>query len=451
DPHVGDRDGRSEDVQLLLDALLAATERLVITYAGRDERTNAERPPAVPVGELLDVVDRTARVDGSDGPARERVVVHHPLQPFDPRNFTPGRLVADRPWSFDNVTLEGARALLGERADVAPFLTATLPPVPTEVIQLDLLDRFVQHPLRAFLRQRLGISLGDWSVDVDDALPVELDGLQAWAVGQRILDARLGGAEMATCIAAERARGQLPPGALSATVLARVSSAVAPLLAAAAKEIPPGEPHSVEVNVRLDDGRLLVGTVPGIIANVVRSVTYSKLKPKNRISAWVRYLALAAEQRPGPGFDVVSIGRRRADGAYHSDITVARLAATAIEPAVARRHLHDIVDLYDRGLCEPLPVYCATSAAYAVAVTAGKNGIVAARKAWETARFPGEDADPEHQLVLGGRQPFDELLVAPPCPGEDGDGWDDAETSRFGRYARRMWDALLAAEMVEDR
>ena len=63
------------------------SERLVITYTGNDERTNAARPPAVPVGELLDVVDRTVRTaDGA--PARERVVVRHPLQPFDPRNFT---------------------------------------------------------------------------------------------------------------------------------------------------------------------------------------------------------------------------------------------------------------------------------------------------------------------------------------------------------------------------
>ena len=57
-PHVGDRDSRTEDRQLLLDALMAATDRLIITYTGNDERTNVRRPPAVPVGELLDVVGR---------------------------------------------------------------------------------------------------------------------------------------------------------------------------------------------------------------------------------------------------------------------------------------------------------------------------------------------------------------------------------------------------------
>ena len=57
DPYVGDRDPRTEDRQMLLDALMAATERLIITYSGHDERTNLRRPPAVPVGELLDIVD----------------------------------------------------------------------------------------------------------------------------------------------------------------------------------------------------------------------------------------------------------------------------------------------------------------------------------------------------------------------------------------------------------
>ena len=70
EPHVGDRDPRAEDRQMLLDALLAATERLIITYTGNDERTNVRRPPAVPVGELLDIVERTVRCDS--GSAREQ-------------------------------------------------------------------------------------------------------------------------------------------------------------------------------------------------------------------------------------------------------------------------------------------------------------------------------------------------------------------------------------------
>ena len=89
-------------------------------------------------------------------------------------------------------------------------------------------------------------------------------------------------------------------------------------------------------------------------------------------------------------------------------------------------------------MCEPLPLYCATSAAYARAVTFGRNAGAAARKAWESGRqFTGEDADTEHQLCFGGVPAFDDL--------------DTTEDSRFARYSRRLWDPLLATETMEDR
>ena len=80
EPRVGDRDLRSEDRQLLLDAVCAATERLVVVASGADERTGARRPPAVPLGELLDAIAATAGDTAG-------IVVRHPLQPFDARNF----------------------------------------------------------------------------------------------------------------------------------------------------------------------------------------------------------------------------------------------------------------------------------------------------------------------------------------------------------------------------
>ncbi len=187
EPQIGERDPRSEDRQLLLDALLAATERLILTYTGNDERTNTPRPPAVPVGELLDTIDATVRRE--DGPAHAQVLVRHPLQPFDPRNFEAQALMRGRTWSFDPVTLDGARALIAPRARPRRFLEDRLPPRAARVIELADLVRFVEHPVRAFLRQRLGISLRGGVDEIEDGLPVELDGLERWAVGQRLLEA----------------------------------------------------------------------------------------------------------------------------------------------------------------------------------------------------------------------------------------------------------------------
>ncbi|MBA3529802.1 MAG: exodeoxyribonuclease V subunit gamma, partial [Propionibacteriaceae bacterium] len=60
DPWIGDRDPRSEDRQLLLDAIMAAEDHLLIIFSGADARTRAPKPPAVPIGALLDTLDVTA-------------------------------------------------------------------------------------------------------------------------------------------------------------------------------------------------------------------------------------------------------------------------------------------------------------------------------------------------------------------------------------------------------
>ena len=162
------------------------------------------------MGELLETVDATARAE--DGPARDQVLIRHPLQPFDPRNFDAGALVRGTTWSFDPVTLEGARALSRPRSDRAPFLERALAPRAGRVVELEDLVRFVEHPVRAFLRQRLGISLRGGADEVQDGLQVELDGLERWGVGQRLLEALLAGS---TAIPRSRPRspgGRCRPG-----------------------------------------------------------------------------------------------------------------------------------------------------------------------------------------------------------------------------------------------
>jgi exodeoxyribonuclease V gamma subunit len=444
DPHVGDRDPRAEDRQMLLDALLAAKERLVVTYAGKDERTNTPRPPAVPVGELLDLVDRT--VAAPDGrPARRHVVVEHPLQPFDPRNFEPGELRDGSAWSFDRVTLDGARALVGERAAPAPFLVRPLPAPREPLVELETLVRFVERPVRTFLRTRLGISLGASPDEVGDALPVELDALQKWSLGERLLAARLAGSDPQSAYRAELARGLLPPGLLAMPVVTEVLGNVEDVVGAlGALGVLDRDPRSLDARVPLEDGRLLSGTVAGVRGDALVTVTYSRVGPRHRLAAWARLLALAAAH-PRRAFEAVTVGRAQA-GAHHSErVTVARVRA----PEDAGRHLRALVDLYDRGMREVPPIACLTSAAYARAAHEDADPVEAAAGQWESRyRFDGEAGEPEHRFVLGDDCPFDRLLAEPARADERGDGWDESEPSRFGRHARRLWDGLLGCEEV---
>jgi exodeoxyribonuclease V gamma subunit len=445
DPHVGERDPRTEDRQMLLDALLAATDRLIITYTGNDERTNSRRPPAVPVGELLDIVDATVRTD--EGRASQRVEIRHPLQPFDPRNFTHGALVPERTWSFDSVTLGGARALTGTREEPKPFLEGVLPAPATSLVEIEDLVRFVQHPVKAFLRQRLGINLGSYWDEIEDGLRIELDGLGRWGVGQRLLDARLAGIDGRAATLAEIARGMLPPGKLGEPVVQDVYPVVTSLMTEVqALAVAPAAPASIDVRVGLSDGLVLSGTVPGVSGDLLLTTTYSRLAPKHRLTAWVRLLALTAAD-PERAFTAATVGR----GGGSASAKVARIQPLADDAdgrhVAALGHLATLVDLYERGMREPLPLYCATSAAYAEAARRGEDAAAAGTEAWKSPwSFDKEDREPEHLLVLGAERTFDELLDEAPRPDETGPGWEAAETTRLGRLARRLWDGLLASE-----
>jgi exodeoxyribonuclease V gamma subunit len=416
-PHVGDRDPRAEDRQMLLDALLAAQDRLVVLYSGHDERTNATLPPAVPVGELLDVVDRTAFVPAG-GLARDRVLVHHPLQPFDPRNFD-----AREPWGFDRSLLAGAISLSGERRPPEPFLASPLPLDSPARVSLDDLVAFCERPIRAFLRQRLGISVSDADDELADGLPVDLGGLERWRIGQRLLDGVLAGHEPNACIRAEIARGSLPPGRLGVPVVQRIWPTV-DRIAAAARAFTDAEARSIGVNISLPGGRGLLGSVSGVRGPVLLNPSYSRVNARHRIAAWVRLLALSAAV-PGGGFQAVTVGK----APYGSDaeLLIARIPPVTFDEAVAE--LGRLLDLHERGLREVLPLPPLTAAALV------RDGESAAERAW-TSRFkvPGEDVEADHVRVFGGVLSFGELLAHP-----------------VERNARALWDRLLAVEECSER
>ncbi len=451
DPRVGDRNVRGEDRQLLLDALMAATDRLVIAYSGRDERTNAPLPPAVPVGELLDVVDATVRVE--EGRARDRVVVRHPLQPFDARNFTAGALGRPGPWGFDRAALAGARALETAADRVAPFLDRPLPPSGGDPVPLELLGRFVEHPVGAFLRERLGVTVSRTAEGGDESIPIEPDGLQRWAIGERFVQARLRGGSAEDARAAELARGTLPPDALGPPILATIEGFAERVSDAAAAFSCGGEARSLALDAALPGGRPLVGVIGGIGDDLIWHVAFSRLGPAHRLAAWVRFLALCAAEPERPWRSVI-VGRSTAGSTPGASLSV-------IEPigrdAPSRRdaalgQLGVLVDLLDRGMREPLPLYRATSAAYAEATLAGDDPIAVATKAWDGGwGRPGESQDGANALVLGGVVPFDDLLHEAPAPDESGPGWDPAEPTRFGRLALRLWSGLLAHEQIVNR
>ena len=446
-PRVGDREARSEDRQLLLDAALAATDHLIVTYSGRDERTNRPRPPCAPIAELLDAIDAAAALP-DDRPARDAVVVHHPLQPFDERNFTDGALGRTGPWSFDPVQLSGATASRSRHAR-RPWMDGLLPPLEEPVVQIQDLVAFVQHPVKTFLRHRLSIYLTDRDLDISDSLPLELDALQKWAIGDRLLEAGLAGIPLHQAAEAEERRGMLPPRSIAGRALDEILADVQALLAATSElGLDGGPAGSCEVRVALPGGRLVVGSVPNVRGSTITECHYSRLGAKHRMAAWVRFLALTAD-RPDAAVRAVTVGR----GSRAKPVAVARLEPAPGSPDDRRRwacsRLQALLDLYDLGMRAPLPLVGKASAAWAQ----GRRDqldqpqmLERSQREWDSGLFPGEGADEDHVYVFGRDVPFLSLLDSAPTPEETRLGWPRGENTRFGGLARILWDPLLDVE-----
>ena len=424
-PLIGERDPRSEDRQLFLDAVLAARDNVVITYTGADERTGALRPPAVPVGELLDTLDRTAA-----GPVRELVLHRHPLQPFDPRNFDPD----SGPFSFDAAAYAGAGASLRERTDPGPFLSEPLDQPDLDVVELAELIAFLEHPARAFLRQRLQVSSTPETEEAADALPVEVAPLDGWQIGNRLLDARLAGTPAETATRAERLRGLVPPGQLGNAAFDPIVANVEALVAATT-ELRATPPETVEIATAVDGVRL-VGAVAGVHGDNLVRVVYSRLAAKHRIRAWVQLLALAAA-RPDRHWTATTVGRARSG-------TATALIAD-IDSSTARTTLASLIEVYRRGLRQPLPMPPRTSCAYAERrLRSGPNASTQyAGKEWRSSGSDGDygEFDDESHLLIWGDVKIDSLLTALP------EGPTD-EPHLLGELARRVWAPLLEAEVL---
>jgi exodeoxyribonuclease V gamma subunit len=426
-PMTGERDIRSEDRQLLLDAVCAATETLVITYTGADEYTGQPRPAAVPLAELLDSLDET-----TESPVREAIVTHHPLQPFDRRNVTPGALgVPGKPFTFDPTALPAAEAAAGRRTEPSQFFSTFLPPSSGDVELADLLT-FFKHPVRGFFKA-LDYTL-PWDVDrVKDAIPVKLSGLEQWAVGDRMVANMLRGMHPEDAAHTEWRRGELPPGRIGVRLASDIRD-MARKIAEAAIEHRQAHPASYDLDIDLGGGRRLTGTVSPVFGARTVSATYSNLAAKHLLQAWIALVALTA-QRPESDWTALCIGRHK-----NSPNRVAmRLFQSPRKPLDVMKSL---VALYDAGRCEPLPLPLKTSFAWAEARRDGDDPVNAAQDSWRSTDFrDAENSEEAYDTVWGWRAPL-ETILGEPRTGEEFSG----EGTRLGALAMRLWSPLLADE-----
>ena len=431
-PRTGERDIRSEDRQLLLDAVCAASSVLVITYTGSDPHSGQTRPPAVPLAELLDALDHTTTES-----VRHRILVQHPLQPFDVRNIIPGELIPFQPFTFDPSALissKTAAAQVDPRKSRKFFPGQTLPEPSHDAVSVTELQDFFKDPVKGFFRA-VNYTL---AADIDPAdaeIPLNIDNLQEWHIGNSLLHNMIHGMDQRTAIGAEWRRGTLPPGQLGWRKAQEICARAAELAAAAAP-FQHTAARTEDVDVDLGNQRRLSGTVTALFGDHIVAVSYAKLDGRHLLQAWISVLALKASY-PEKDWAAVCIGR-----AQRGDQIAKRVLAA---PAEATAVLGELVQLYDSGRREPLPLPIRTSYAWAEARRDGKNPRTAAGHRWHSQHtYHGENAEPAHIQAWDHHAEL-EVLLGPPRPSEELDG----EDTRLGALAARLWSPLLRAEQQE--
>lgn len=451
EPHLGDRDRRTDNRQILLDTVLSAGEQLVIVRSGADVVTNQPVYPAVVLAELIDslalLVEPSARKDFLD-----RLTVVHPRQRFDEANFDP-----DTPWSFD----PAARDAAGSRRERRPFrsfagdrLPAEHPRVlaaegSTRRVHLSTLRRFLDHPPRYFLQRVLEMQLSDLperdqterllapvgSSGIPPAaagrdLPVELDNLERWGVRTRLLSHLLAGGDFDSFVKVERARDGLPAGTLGDACLQDALEVAEALVDCRAETgIGEREPCELPVEVTLEDGTVIVGSVRDEGASVPGpvSTSVSQAKDKYRIGAWLELLALTAHD-PTTQWQATLINHA-AKNPSRVDLAVAGEGPEQRSQA-ASSALALVVDLFRRGLREPLPLFPAFSGIL------HKGGPIAK---WHGDRFTGGGDGDDAWVITAFDNADEDRITSLELRDHDPGG---AHSDRARRYASVLWSGF---------
>lgn len=428
EPAVGDPSAGLLDRQLLLDAIHATRERLIVIARSRSDASNEEVPLAAPLQELLDALDDTA-----EG-ARVAITVSHPLQPFDPSYFDPGRPELA---SVDQLAFRSAQAMSEAQRDRSEsrhphdrYQLGVLPPADLSAsIALDDLTSFFGHPVRHLLKYRAGFTLAE-TQKFSDSLPLELDSLARWKIGDRVLRQLRSGAAPETVAQAEWLRGEVPPAQLGRHELDQVfSQARATLRRVPAGPVPAAARDvSLTIDVPGSGATVLHGRVVAS-GDEVLQVEFSSLQPKHRIDAWLRLLALAAAEGDRP--QAIVVGKNRS------------VAISAPPPDQARSLLGRYLALYRLGLTRPLPAPPRPSERLASLRRRGYDAQApeeiagAVKKLWEWDSDRHWDAFFEFPALLA----IPAAAVALPGP-------DTGEASLFGALAQLIWEPLLEWEVA---
>jgi exodeoxyribonuclease V gamma subunit len=416
----GDRSRRDDDRYLMLEALLAARDKLYVSWVGRNVRDNSEQPCSVLVAQLRDYLAGGWPLD------LDRLTTLHALQPFSRRYFEQGGLLT---YAGEWRAAHGADAAL-DGAPLAPFELE-----PDYRLKLRELANFIKQPARHFFARRLGVRFDEADLLGEDEEPFALDALERYFLEDSLLDddaepealdqVRAGLEARAARLARE---GVLPIGLIGQQWQAQLVDGLVPVrsawltLGAQFRQTAPKLALSVEFDgIVLDDwiDQLRAhGDGAASLMQISSKVLDKKGAPRGDklIGPWLRQLGAAAAGQSVTGYLV----------ARDAIVLMAPLEAGAAHDTLAQ-----LVALWRRNLDAPLPTACKS----ALAQLAGGD----ARQCYDGGfELTGEVAD----LCLARLWPDFAALAA-------GGAWIETAQALYGPLAAWLADQIEISPFQE--
>ncbi len=395
-PRRGDRDTRSEDRYLFLEALMSARDVLHISFVGEGVRDGKPRNPAAPLAELLQFLDEQHAI-GDDPKAVRPWLVRHPLQPFDARYYerdAHGQPRHDaRLFSYDAafVAAPGAAADAGFMAAVPAdsSVDAAAEDIGGEV-SLAALKRYWRDPARDALQRGHGISLQALdSPGWPDREPLESGFERIERVDRRLLfDSLQAGRErLPEAPPAWLARsGMLAGGAIGRTAYDELRVALQSLLDSARPLFADGRAQAAAQAVDLDlgDGMRLTGVVDRLYGGTDGRRLLFDAKPagaaglRELLAFYIDWAAL----RLAAGDDV------RAEYLEHPPAIKAARRPKLLDALLAqdaeqlRRGLRELIDMYLAAQQQQQPLLFFPQSALAYAISAPDERLERAAAVW---------------------------------------------------------------------
>ena len=432
----------------LAQAILWAGDDVFVSWTAHEPRRGQPLPPCVPVDELIDALVAA----GADRPTLVTRGARHPWSPVRPGPF------------FDAHIVTASQAVIEPRVPEVEPLKAEQNP-PTEVTLSQLADDLC-NGAKLLLYRRLGIYLSGLPEPLPEREPIELDGLQSWALRNELLRAAtaLGALEtgalddderealVEATLAAHKAQGTLPLCSGAEFVIRKALDDVDGILEKAARLYDADTVHDDEVvklQVELPCGVTVTGLEPprafdtdaGVCAHHWVAAG-GAVSPKQLLRAWVFLLAAAAQ----------------GTGAVAARVTVIKTPNWLRVPDDPLDTLDALVRLWQLGRRRPLHLFPRSNHALAGALlraekpkkaTSGDAPEVDPQTAAETAikgawtstpDRPGDDADPYIRVVFDGWHPKG-------CLSDFGQTYTDIpavdEVPTFNQLSQLVWLPLL--------